>query len=72
MALLVTKGSVCYVIVFKHLYSIGRQILTKKAFVYDPTGNSDAEDVVASYKPDEGENDQIISTHKSEFTKSDA
>ena len=35
-------------------FSVGRQILTKKANVYDRRGQADAEDITNSYKSSEG------------------
>lgn len=35
-------------------YSIGRMILTKKPYVFDPIGDEDREDITAQYKFREG------------------
>lgn len=48
---------------FNHLFSIaprkkkriGKQILTKKPFVFDTVGQSDTEDITNTYKSSEGE-----------------
>lgn len=37
-----------------HSFSIGRMILTKKPWIYDPNGDSDKDDVTDQYKNKEG------------------
>lgn len=42
-------------------YKIGKQILTKKPFVFDTVGQSDTEDITNTYKSSEGSNEERIS-----------
>ncbi|XP_073954050.1 hemocyte protein-glutamine gamma-glutamyltransferase-like [Choristoneura fumiferana] len=43
-----------YSMVDTNNYHIGRKILTKKPFVFDPNGDEDREDITAQYKHQEG------------------
>lgn len=36
------------------IFSIGRMILTKKPWIYDPNGDQDREDITNQYKAEEG------------------
>lgn len=43
------------------MLSIGRMILTKKPFMYDPNGDRDREDITLQYKAKEGTEDERVS-----------
>lgn len=40
--------------IFFLFYSIGRMILTKAPWIYDPNGDRDREDITSLYKATEG------------------
>nr|CAH0113585.1 unnamed protein product [Daphnia galeata] len=42
-------------------YKVGKQILTKKPFVFDTVGQSDTDDITDTYKSSEGSNEERIS-----------
>lgn len=43
--------------------SVGRTILTKQAFIFDPNGDQDREDVTLQYKPPEGSKAERLSLY---------
>lgn len=43
------------------VYSVGRQILTKKPNVFDSDGDSDRMDIIDLYKPKEGKHSSFYS-----------
>ncbi|KAG6457188.1 hypothetical protein O3G_MSEX010160 [Manduca sexta] len=49
-----------YSVVGSDKYKVGRQILTKKPFVFDPYGDKDVEDITHQYKYKEGTNSERI------------
>lgn len=44
-------------------YHIGRMILTKKPFIFDPNGDQDREDITLEYKPPEGTKGERLSLY---------
>lgn len=49
--------------IYGFISSIGRMILTKKPFMYDPNGDRDREDITCQYKAKEGSDDERVSLY---------
>lgn len=45
------------------VFSIGRLILTKQPFIYDPNGDKDREDITEQYKAKEGTPEERLSLY---------
>lgn len=68
--MIIFKTTICNSI----FISIGRMILTKRPWLYDPNGDRDREDITAEYKPKEGSEAERLSLYNavrgSELAKS--
>ncbi|EFA00611.1 hemocyte protein-glutamine gamma-glutamyltransferase [Tribolium castaneum] len=49
--------------IYSNKYHVGRTILTKQAFIFDPNGDQDREDVTLQYKPPEGSKAERLSLY---------
>ncbi|XP_045463514.1 hemocyte protein-glutamine gamma-glutamyltransferase-like [Harmonia axyridis] len=52
-----------YAKIYCNKYHIGRMILTKKPFIYDPNGDRDREEITSSYKQKEGTEAERVSLY---------